>query len=52
MENYETCRFVRSVGQIAVYVQPNCPNLHLIKGEMVTSKLACTKCKNCERKKG
>lgn len=50
MSNYKICRYVKSIGQIAVYVEPNCPNGHLIKGNLVTSKCSCEKCKCCERK--
>ena len=30
--NYETCQHAVSVGAVAVYVTPACPNYHKIKG--------------------
>jgi len=45
MKNYETCRYVKTIGQIAVYVEPNCPHAHLLKGYLVTSKKTCEKCR-------
>ena len=41
MKNYEKCRYVKTIGQIAVYVEPNCVHSHLLKGQLVTSKQAC-----------
>lgn len=43
-ENYETCRHVKEVGQIAVYVLPDCRNATMIKSVLVSSKNRCRKC--------
>ena len=43
-EKYETCRNVKEVGQIAVYVLPTCHNATMIKGILVSSKTRCRKC--------
>ena len=43
-EKYNTCRYVKEVGQLAVYVRPGCPQAILIKGRLVSSKLQCRKC--------
>lgn len=44
-ENYETCVHVKSIGQIAVYVTPSCPQATQIKGHLVSSKERCRRCK-------
>lgn len=43
-ENYETCRHVKEVGQIAVYVLPDCRNATMIKGVLVSGKTRYQKC--------
>ena len=50
MKNYEKCRYVKTIGQIAVYVEQNCVHSHLLKGQLVTSKQTCEKCKNCKKR--
>ena len=50
MKNYEKCRYVKTIGQIAVYVEPNCVHSHLLKGQLVISKQTCEKCKNCKKR--
>lgn len=49
-ENYETCRHVKEVRQIAVYVLPACRNATMIKGTLVSSKNRCRKCNFWEGK--
>lgn len=49
-EKYETCRHVKEVGQIAVYVLPACRNVTMIKGVLVSSKNRCRKCEFWEGK--
>lgn len=44
-EKYETCVHVKSIGQIAVYVTPSCPQATQIKGHLVSSKERCRRCK-------
>ena len=44
-ENYETCAHVKSIGQIAVYVTPSCPQATQIKGHLVSSKERCRRCR-------
>lgn len=44
MEKFETCKHVRSVGTMAVYVEPSCCNATMIKGVMVSSKKRCSRC--------
>lgn len=50
MKNFEKCEHVIEVGQMAVYVTPGCPNSHLIKGILATTKRRCNKCTSCNRK--
>lgn len=50
MKNYEICRYAEKVGQIAVYVKPNCPHASMIKGHLVTTKNKCDKCKSCRKR--
>ncbi|MBS6195462.1 MAG: hypothetical protein KH828_07775 [Clostridiales bacterium] len=47
---YETCRYVETVGQIAVYVKPGCPRSNLIKGHFVTSKRRCEDCRSYRKR--
>lgn len=47
-QKYNTCRFVQSVGNIAVFVTPNCPNVTMVHGCMVSTKSRCNKCKHWE----
>ena len=42
--NYETCQHAVSVGAVAVYVTPDCPNYHKIKGQLATTKRCCQVC--------
>lgn len=42
--NYETCQHAVSVGAVAVYVTPGCPNYHKIKGQLATTKRCCQVC--------
>lgn len=50
-ENYETCAHIKSIGQIAVYVMPSCPQATQIKGYLVSSKERCRRCKVFTEKK-
>ena len=43
-EKYNTCIHAESVGQVAVYVKPSCPQGTLIKGVFVSSKKRCEYC--------
>lgn len=47
--NYEKCKCVQQIGQVAVYVKPECPNAHLIKGYFAVTKTACRKCQYCRK---
>ena len=44
MENYEKCRYVKSVGALAVYVTSGCPRAMMIRGTLVSSKVRCREC--------
>lgn len=44
-EKYETCANIKSIGQLAVYVTPSCPQATQIKGHLVSSKERCRRCK-------
>lgn len=44
-EKYETCEHIKSIGQIAVYVTPSCPQATQIKGHLVSSKERCRRCR-------
>ena len=44
-EKYEACAHIKSIGQIAVYVMPSCPQAMQIKGHLVSSKKRCRRCK-------
>lgn len=50
--NYETCQHVESVGAFAVYVTPDCPNYHRIKGQLVTTRRCCQVCDYWRRRNG
>lgn len=50
--NYETCQHVESVGTFAVYVTPDCPNYHRIKGQLVTTRRCCQVCDYWRRRNG
>lgn len=41
---WKTCRHAIGVGNIAVYVTPNCRNLHMMHGTLVSTKRACERC--------
>ena len=41
---WKRCRHVESVGEMAVYVGPGCPKLHMIHGKLGTSKRECREC--------
>ena len=49
-EKYRTCRHAKSIGQVAVFVEPTCRHCHLIRGVLVTSKKTCNSCKGWEKK--
>ena len=44
MEKFENCKYVRSIGQAVVNVQPNCPYGRVIAGELMALKRNCDKC--------
>lgn len=44
-ERCRTCRYAESIGQLAVYVSPNCPHGHLIRDRLVTPRRICEICK-------
>lgn len=48
--NYETCQHAKSVGAFAVYVTPDCPNYHRIKGRLVTTRRCCQVCDHWRRR--
>lgn len=45
MENWEICKHVDKIGQIAVYVHPGCPQAQCIKGVLVSTKNRCRHCR-------
>lgn len=47
---HETCRHVVSIGAVAVYVTPDCPNYHKVKGQLVTTKRCCQVCDHWRRR--
>lgn len=49
-EKYETCKHAKSAGALAVFVEPTCPELTMIKGTLVSSKSRCRKCRKWEPK--
>ena len=49
-DKFETCRHVKEIGSIAVYVLPTCLNATMIKGTLVSSKERCRKCEFWEGK--
>ena len=49
-EKYETCVYVKEIGQIAVYVIPGCPRASKVKGHLVSSKDRCRECRSWEGK--
>ena len=48
--NYETCQYAVSAGAVAVYVTPDCPNYHKIKGQLATTKRCCQVCDHWRRR--
>lgn len=40
-----SCRFAESIGQIAVFVTPDCPHGHLIRDRLVVPRRVCETCK-------
>lgn len=49
-EKFDTCKHVKEVGQIAIYVHPTCRQATMIKGILVSSKNRCRKCPYWEGK--
>lgn len=48
----ETCKHsTGQIGQLAVYVLPTCPHMHIIKEKYVTAKTNCKDCRFCEERK-
>lgn len=46
----KTCRHsTGKVGQLAVYVRPTCPNMHIIRGVITASRNQCRKCRFYEK---
>ena len=46
-----TCRHsTRKVANMAVFVHPTCPNMHIIKNKIVTSRFRCKDCRFYEEK--
>lgn len=45
VEKYRNCKYVRSIGQVVVNVQPNCPYGRVIAGELMALKRDCDKCR-------
>lgn len=50
VEKYKSCKYVRSIGQVVVNVQPNCPYGRVIAGELMVLKRDCDKCRFCKEK--
>lgn len=50
-KNYEKCGCASEVGQMLVYVTPNCPNGHRVGGRLAMMIKTCRKCTSF-RKKG
>lgn len=50
-EKFETCRYAKEIGTIAVYVLPTCRNATMIKGTLVSSKERCRKCEFWEERR-
>ncbi len=52
-KNYEKCGCMISEGKMVVYVTPNCPNGHLIRGQLTAMIKNCRRCghKNIYREK-
>ena len=44
-EKYETCIHVKSIGNLAVFVDPGCPQANLIRGKLVSSRKRCKECR-------
>ena len=47
---HETCKYVESVGQLAVYVTPGCPRAEMLKGNLISSKWRCKECRSWKPK--
>ena len=50
MKNWERCKHATKSGQRAVYVEPGCRMMHIVKGVLCTTKRECEKCEYCEVK--
>lgn len=49
-QKYETCRYVESIGNAAVFVTPNCPEGHSLHVYLVATKSECKRCKSWKGK--
>ena len=48
---WERCDCVKSVGEMAVYVEPSCrADTHMIRGNLVVTKRECRRCDKDGRK--
>lgn len=49
----KTCKHsTGKIGQIAVYVRPTCPNMHIIRGVITASRGQCRRCRFYKKQEG
>ena len=49
-EKFYTCKYAKEVGEIAVFVEPQCPHCTKIQGRLVSSKQRCRSCSSYEKR--